>query len=155
MAFETLEPGRITNDTKLIVHNSVMMRWLFDDGSARDRRYAQKVLKQIKDDGLRVLVPYIWVYEAAYVVSHYAQEGQIDIKGAVNRLNSLSDLCTVVIDKVSPSTLFDFASIHKLSTYDAAYLMLARTSVCAIATLDKKMLRVAKKLGIDFAPGTQ
>ena len=155
MAFETLEPGRITNNTELIVDNSVMMRWLFDDGSARDRRYAQKVLGRIKDDGLRVLVPYIWVYEAAFVVNYYAQEGQIDHKGAVNRLNSLSDLCTVVIDKVPPSILFDFASIHKLSTYDAAYLILARTSVCAIATLDKKMLRVAKKLGIDFALETR
>lgn len=155
MAFESLEPGRISNKNELVVDNSVMMRWLFDDGSARDRRYAQKVLERIKDDGLRVLVPYIWVYEAAYVVNYYAQEGKIDHKGAMNRLNSLSDLCTVVIDKVPPGILFDFASIHKLSTYDAAYLMLARTSVCAIATLDKKMLRVAKKQGIDFAPGTQ
>jgi predicted nucleic acid-binding protein len=155
VAFESLEPGRITNKTELVVDNSVMMRWLFDDGSARDRRYAQKVLKQIKDDGLRVLVPYIWVYEATYVVNYYVQEGQIDHEGAMNRLNSLSDLCTVVIDKVPPSILFDFANIHKLSTYDSAYLMLARASICTFATLDKKMLKVARKLGINVALKTQ
>ena len=151
MAFESIEQKRIKNRTGLVVDNSVMMRWLFDDGSARDLRYARQMLQKINDEGVQVLVPYIWVYEAAHVVNYYARDGQIDHQGAVKRLDALSDLCTVVIDKVSPGMLFGFANTHNLSTYDAAYLLLAQTSACAVATLDKKMLGVARKLGVGVA----
>jgi predicted nucleic acid-binding protein len=130
-----------------------MMRWLVDDGSPSDRRYVNRVLNSIQEINQQVLVPYIWVYESAFVVNYYVGEGALSTVQAASHLKALYDLCTVAIDREPPATLFDFSRAHGVSAYDAAYLIMALSQGSKIATLDKKMRHVARKLDIEIFPG--
>lgn len=152
MAFNSVQPGALKSQQSLVVDNSVMMRWLVDDGSPSDRRYANRVLNSIQGTHQQVLVPYIWVYESAFVVNYYVGEGALGTAEATDHLNALYDLCTVVIDREPPAKLFDFSHTHGVSAYDAAYLMMALSQGSQIATLDKKMRQVASKLDIEVLP---
>lgn len=147
MGFKTPAVGEIFPDA-LVIDNSVIMRWLFDDGSKADKQYARRTLDQIESESLTVLVPYIWVYEAAFVVGYYTSQGDIEYEQCASHLTSLEDLCTVIVGKESPSALFDFACSFKISAYDAAYLMLAKQLGCQIATLDKKMIKAARQASL-------
>lgn len=145
MGFRQHIPGTRANNS-VVLDNSVMMRWIFDDGSANDRRYATRVIQTIEEQSTNVLVPYLWLHEAAFVVNFYAISESIEWETCMNQLNSLFDLCTVVITEESPSKIFQFANYYKISSYDSAYLMLADLEKSPIATLDKKMTKVAKML---------
>ena len=153
MAFDSLQPGTLNSQSSLVVDNSVMMRWLFDDGSPSDRRYAAKVLDTIRENDPKVLVPYIWVYESAFVVNYYVGEGCLDRELATSHLKSLFDLCTVAIDREPPTALFDFSRAYGVSAYDAAYLMMAYSQGSEIATLDRKMRKIARRLDIGISKG--
>ncbi len=153
MAFDSVQPGGLKSQRSLVVDNSVMMRWLVDAASPSDRRYANRVLHSIQEIHQQVLVPYIWVYESAFVVNYYVGEGALSTVQAANHLKALYDLCTVVIDREPPAKLFDFSRTHGVSAYDAAYLMMALSQGSQIATLDKKMRQVARKLDIEILPG--
>lgn len=62
-----LNPGRRAVQPRgyaLVLDNSAMMRWLFDDGSTADRRYAVKVLDRLGERQGTVFAPYVWVYRA-------------------------------------------------------------------------------------------
>ena len=118
----------------IVVDNSVMMRWLFNDGSEADQQYAQKVLCHIEKRKPQVIVPYLWVNEASFVVNYYTKKGMVSFEESMTHLNSLFDLCTVIRGKETPSELFDFANTHGLSTYDSSYAMLALQQAQPIAT---------------------
>ncbi|MGI9288009.1 MAG: type II toxin-antitoxin system VapC family toxin [Pseudomonadales bacterium] len=147
MGFETLSNEKIF-DNAIVVDNSVSMRWLFDDGSDGDRKYAQKILKIIESQAHSAIVPYLWIYESAFVVNFYATKQQLDDGECRSHLDSLMDLFSVVVAREQPSSLFDFCQTYSLSAYDSAYLLLAQQQRCPIATLDKKMKKVARKIEI-------
>ena len=44
--------------------------------------------------------------------------------------------------------MFEFSQLHRISTYDAAYVLLAQNHACSLATFDRKVRRVSRKLGI-------
>ena len=148
MASEPSGPDAIEAERALVVDNSVMMRWFFDDGSPSDRRYAASILETIQAHNLQVIVPNIWVYECSFVVSYYFNQQVLAVADARPHLEYLSDVCTVTSDGVTPAALFEFSQLHRISTYDAAYVLLAQNHLCSLATLDKKMRRVARKLNI-------
>jgi predicted nucleic acid-binding protein len=135
----------------LVVDNSVTMRWLFDDGSDADRRYAARVLRSIRSQDLAVLVPGIWLYEAAFVVGYYTGQGKLSETKARSHLDFLFDLVSVIPEREPPRALFEYSRASGVSAYDSAYLMIARSHDAAIATLDKKMRRVARKFEIAIA----
>lgn len=141
----------IDKERALVVDNSVMMRWLFDDGSPADRRYATRVLETIQAQNLQVIVPNIWVYESSFVVSYYFNQHVLPVAHARRHLEYLFDVCRVMSDGVTPAALFEASRLHRISTYDAAYVLLAQNYACSLATLDKKMRRVARKIGIAIA----
>ena len=67
---------------------------------------------------------------------------------SIRHLDSLLDLSSVIADKQSPAALFAFSHEHGLSAYDSAYLILARSLGVPVATLDKKMRKVAARVGV-------
>ncbi len=149
MGFDSHRPFDLAGRFALVVDNSVMMRWLFDDGNAADRRYALKVLNRIRDAHGLVIVPYLWVYEAAHVVNFYVEREDLEGSAGVRHLESLHDLALVIAERQSPATLFEFSRRHGLSAYDSAYLLLAGTHDLPIATLDRKMRKAATKASIE------
>ena len=53
---------------RLVLDNSVVMRWLLQDGSDERLAYARKVLGVLTQEGSAALVPGIWALEAANVM---------------------------------------------------------------------------------------
>ena len=122
-----------------------MMRWLFKDGSTADQDYAKSVLQATKTRRLTVLVPYIWVYESAFVASYYTTQNLITYEDTINRLNALFELSTIIRGEEPPGQLFDFSQSYGVSSYDASYILLAKHRDCPLATLDSKMQEACKK----------
>jgi predicted nucleic acid-binding protein len=147
MAFKSLKNDQLLSNA-IVVDNSVMMRWLFKDGSESDQHYAQTVLRHIDVDKPHVIAPSIWVYEAAFVVNYYAKKDIVSYETSMNHLNSLFDVCTVIRGEETPAMLFDMSHTHNLSAYDASYVMLALQQDCPIATLDKAIIAVSGQLNL-------
>ena len=73
----------------------------------------------------------------------------VDNSVAINALHALNDLFTINIDRgETPQALFEAAGMYGITAYDASYLLLARSEGLPLATLDKKMRKVAKDMGI-------
>jgi len=129
----------------IVVDNSVMMRWLFQHGSKTDQTYAQDVLSTIGSEKLQVIVPYIWVYESAFVVEYYLRRDAKRYDECLEQLTWLFNLSMVIRGEEIPASLYDFSYTHGVSTYDSAYAMLALNQFCPIATLDKKIIKASDK----------
>ena len=142
MVFKTLKQDERL-DNSIVVDNSVMMRWLFQDGSDSDQVYAHKVLTAIGAQALQIIVPYIWVYESAFVVEYYSSRDKLEHDQCVDQLTWLFDLCTVVRGDETPANLYKFSHTQGVSACDAAYAMLALGQSCPIATLDKMLVKAS------------
>ncbi|MCY4157813.1 MAG: type II toxin-antitoxin system VapC family toxin [Gammaproteobacteria bacterium] len=150
MGFEVREPGRTYSGAGLVIDNSVAMRWVVASGKSADQRYALAVRRFVQDKRSQVMVPYLWTYEAANVAAHYVRKGELGYSVAINALHALGVLFTINIDRAeTPRPLFEAAESYGVSAYDAAYLLLARGEGLPIATLDRKMRKVAKGMGIE------
>ncbi|MEE8056259.1 MAG: type II toxin-antitoxin system VapC family toxin [Pseudomonadales bacterium] len=143
MAFKSLAKNE-RYENALVIDNSVMMRWLFKDGSASDQQYAKNVLQAIKVEAFTVLVPYLWVYESAFVTHYYTKQQVISQEDASRRLDALFELSTIIRGEEHPNQLLTLAQPYKVSAYDASYLLLAKQQDCPLATLDKKMQKACK-----------
>ncbi len=148
MGFEARELGKAYAKGDLVLDNSVAMRWLVADGKPADQRYARSVRDQIYSQRPKVVVPYWWTYEASNVVAQYVRLGELDYDVASNTLIALQEMCSVIIDRETPLALFKAAEEHGITAYDAAYLLLARSEGLPLATLDKKMRKVAGSMGV-------
>ena len=148
MAFEAKRPDSNDLGESIVLDNSVAMRWLLASGKPADQRYALSVRDYVQKKRPKVMVPYLWTYEAANVVAQYVRLGELEYSVASTTLIALQELCSVIIDRVTPLALFEAAELYGISAYDAAYLLLARGDGLPIATLDKKMRKVAAKMGI-------
>ena len=149
MGFEVRETGKTYAGAGLVVDNSVAMRWIISSGKPADQRYALNVRDYIQKERARVMVPYLWTYEAANVAAYYVREGELGYSVALNALHALNDVFTISIDRgETPQALFEAAESRGVTAYDASYLLLARAEGLPLATLDKKMRKVARGMGI-------
>jgi len=139
---------------KLVVDNSVAMRWLFADGSEADRQYANEVAALVET--AEVHVPALFVTEAANVISRALKAGVITAQESQSRFDLLNGM-QANIDPIesthSTMSLAIQAFELGLSAYDASYLLLAQKLGCPIATLDKDLRRAAKNCGVKVAQG--
>ena len=137
---------------KLVVDNSVAMRWLFADGSEADRQYASEVAALVETS--EVHVPALFVTEAANVISRALKVGVISPQEGESRFDLIKDMQASVdpmesIHSAMPLAMKAFE--EGLSAYDATYLLLAKKLGCPLATLDKDLRRAAKHCGVEIA----
>ena len=137
---------------KLVVDNSVAMRWLFADGSEADRQYASEVAAWVETS--EVHVPALFVTEAANVISRALKAGVISAQECESRFDLLKDMQASVdpmesVHSAMPLAIKAFE--EGLSAYDASYLLLAKKLGCPLATLDKDLRRAAKNGGVPIA----
>jgi len=138
---------------KLVVDNSVAMRWLFADGSEAYRQYANEVAALVET--AEVHVPALFVTEAANVISRALKAGVITAQESQSRfdlLNAMQANIDPIESTHSTMTLAIQAFELGLSAYDASYLLLAQKLGCPLATLDKDLRRAAKNCGVKLAP---
>lgn len=134
-----------------VLDNSVAMRWLLASEKAADQTYAEAVLKTLTDVDARV--PNLWHLEAANVLLAAEKNGNIDA-GTAEAFIAHLDSLPLQVDSLTAQQAFNrtlaLARAYKLSTYDAAYLELALREGLPLATLDKDLIKAAKKANVQL-----
>ena len=137
--------------TAFVLDNSVAMRWLLASNKPSDQRYADSVLKSLVN--AEAVVPNLWHLEAANVLLSAASRKDIEIS-AIERFTSQLEDLPITVDTLTANQVFghtmSLAKAYRLSSYDAAYLELALRQRLPIATLDKDLLKAAKRSDIEI-----
>ena len=137
---------------KLVVDNSVVMRWLFNDGSLADKAYAAEVASLVETSD--VSVPDLFIAEAANVISRALKGNVISHQDSAVCFDLINEMAATVVSSKNANSIklltlraFD----DKLSAYDASYLLLAEELACPLATLDQDLRKAAVKRGVALA----
>ena len=137
--------------TAFVLDNSVAMRWLLASNKASDQRYAELVLKSLVD--AEVLVPNLWHLEVANVLLSATNRKEIEVS-EVERFTAQLENLPITVDTLTANQVFghtiSLARAYRLSSYDAAYLELALREGLPLASLDKDLLKAAKRSDIEI-----
>jgi predicted nucleic acid-binding protein len=132
--------------TAFVLDNSIAMRWHLASGKIADQDYAEAVLASLADD--EAFVPNLWHLEAANVLLGAEQRGDTTL-GEIERFIAHLENLPLRLDphtaRQSFTRTLSLARAFKLSSYDAAYLELAIRENLPLATLDKDLIKAAKK----------
>lgn len=137
---------------KLVVDNSVVMRWLFNDGSEADRAYAGKVANLVETHD--VYVPALFVSEAANVISRALKAKLMSKIDSATCFDLIEDMAATVVPPADTKAVMQLSLRSfedNLSAYDASYLLLAESLNCPLATLDQDLRKAAIKQSVAIA----
>lgn len=138
---------------RFVLDNSVAMRWLLGDGTAKTLAYAGHIL-DLLSEGAEALVPCIWPLEAANVIVKAESKGLItEARGAefIELLRNLAITPDASTYHHAMADTLQIAKRYRLSSYDAAYLELALREGLPFATLDEALIKACKKSGVKLA----
>lgn len=129
---------------------SITVAWLFEDESTPQ---TDELLDRLKDSG--ALVPALWRLELGNVLAMAERLKRITAAQIADYLDLLGR-SPIVTDTETDSRAFReilaLARSEGLTTYDAAYLELAVRRRLPLATLDKELIRVARRVGVSTLP---
>ena len=135
-------------DSAIVLDNSVVMAWCFEDES---NQYADQVLDSLQH--VRAIVPSIWPLEVGNVLVVAERKGRLKRADCLRFLDLLSRL-PIDIEQEGPDRLmrevYLLARDTGLSTYDASYLDLAMRKGLPLATLDKALAEAARDLNVEL-----
>jgi predicted nucleic acid-binding protein len=130
-----------------VLDNSVAMRWCFEEAT---HPYAESVLDRLQA-GEGAVVPIIWLYEASAVLSRAQSRGTLAAAKADEFIGELQAL-DIRADEESAARIFTdvhrLAILHRLTSYDAAYLELALRQKLPLATLDDDLIQASERAGV-------
>ena len=137
--------------TDFVLDNSVAMRWLLESEKNSDQEYALNILKSMKD--YNALVPSLWHLEAVSVLLGAEKRFEINL-GEIERFISQLENLPIHTDPLTAHQAFSrtitLARAYNISSYDASYLELAMREGLPLASLDKKLVKAAKKADIEI-----
>lgn len=122
------------------------MAWCFED-EATD--FTDDLLERLGSEG--AAVPSLWFLEVANVLTISERRGRTNQAKITKFLQLLSDLPITIDLKTEEKALTDILSLARtngLTAYDAAYLELALREGLSLATLDRDLMQVARRLGV-------
>ncbi len=134
---------------RFVLDNSVVMRWLFADGTQNALDYSARILELLAQEDNAAVVPFVWALEVGNVIVRAEAKGLLQEARSAEFLGILHDMAIEIDDRSSQQALSDTLQIARrfgLSTYDASYLELALREGLALATNDdalKKALVIA------------
>ncbi len=135
---------------RFVLDNSVVMRWLLNDGSPERLAYAAKVLDLLSQGTGAALVPGVWSLEVANVLVKAQAKGLVTEARASAFVGLLAQMAITADADTAARALGDtlqLARRFKLSSYDAAYLELALREGLPLATLDADLQNAMKQVG--------
>lgn len=134
---------------RYVLDNSVSMRWLLTSEKQSDQAYAEKVLISLSNSV--ALVPQLWHLEATNVLLSAERRGELEV-GEVERFIAQLECLPIQLDPRTSHQAFNhiltLSRAYNLSSYDAAYLELAIRHNLPLATLDKDLIKAAKRAGV-------
>ncbi len=135
--------------TDFVLDNSVAMRWLLETEKSSDQKYAEEVLKSMTDSD--AFVPNLWQLEAVSVLVGAEKRCAASL-GEIERFISQLENLPIHADSSTAHHAFSrtltLARAYDISSYDASYLELAIREGLPLATLDKKLIKAAKKADV-------
>lgn len=130
----------------LVLDCSFTMAWCFEDEGNEN---TDSMLENLKN--LTATVPSIWPLEVANVLLLAKKNKRITEVHAASFIDALSAL-PIIVDQSTGlramRSIFTLASQSGLTIYDASYLELALREQIPLLTLDKDLMKAAKKLHI-------
>lgn len=129
---------------------SVALAWALPDEGAPG---ADSVLERLVQD--MAVVPPIWPLEVGNVLLGALKRGRIsrsDFRQIVGRLKELPMLIDEDSTAHALSGTIELADRFNLTTYDAAYLELARRRSLPLATLDERLRKACVSAGVAVLP---
>lgn len=129
-----------------VLDASLALQWFLEDEA--DRAYSMAVLSGLSKS--RAMVPLLWFYEVGNGLIMAQRRRRITAKQVDEFLARLRGLPIDATEQV-PSEILRLpllAQKHQLTTYDAAYLMLAEANDCPLATNDTALRRAAAAIGV-------
>lgn len=134
-----------------VIDNSIVMSWCFKDEVSE---YADAVLNKLVCSP--ALVPSIWPLEVGNVLLVAERNKRLRQADSIRFIALLSEL-PIIVEPESPDRMMNeivsIARAYNLSTYDASYLDLAMRKGLPIATLDKGLLKAARKSNVPVIKG--
>lgn len=133
-----------------VIDNSVVMRWLFGDGSSEEIRYAEDILSRLEQEGITAWVPAVWPLEVGNVIARAEAKGMLPEARSAAFLGLLRDMAIEVDARSSAFALTDTLQLARrqgLSTYDASYLELALRLGLPLATNDAALRKALHTTG--------
>lgn len=130
----------------IVIDASITIAWTLAD---EQTTFANIIRDRVLAEG--ALVPSIWTLEVANVLIQAERRGRKDASTVTRALALLQSLPVTVLPGSLAEDLNIVASTardHRLTSYDAAYLTLARREGLPLATLDADLIAAAKRLGI-------
>jgi len=133
---------------RIVLDNSIVMAWCFEDES---NALADSVLELLQTTS--AIVPAIWPLEVGNVLLVAERKRRLS-EADISRFLAMLAALPIRSEPESPqramSQILFLAREHKLSTYDASYLDLAMREGVPLATLDKGLLRAARRCHVDI-----
>ena len=129
-----------------VLDASMTVSWVFEDESTP---FTVGVLKSLET--VHAIVPALWPFEVANVLSAAERRGRINAAAQAEFLERLR-LLPIEIER-RPAVwlaqqILPLARTYRLSAYDAAYLELAIREGLPLATLDEELRRAASAAGV-------
>ncbi len=133
----------------MVIDTSLTMAWCFEDEATDD---SDAILDRLVDD--EAVVPSLWEFEVTNVLRGAERRARITEAQAARFVDLLMQL-PIRID-ASPTdvtALLAAGRRHDLSTYDAAYLVLAERLAAPLGTLDDRLATAGRNAGVDLLIG--
>ena len=130
----------------VVLDCSVAISWCFEDEA---NEFSDQVLAYLIKHG--ALVPRLWALELCNVLLSAERAKRITIDGLSRFLDRVTRLPIRVADMSASECFRDVSRLgydHKLTSYDACYLYLAKRERAPLATLDRALNAARKKLKI-------
>lgn len=129
-----------------VLDASVAMAWCFEDETTPATEAA---LDRLVDD--LAVVPAVWELEIANVLLVGERRGRLT-ESQVTRFVALLSTLPINLDAVSApiTTTLAVGRRHGLSSYDAAYLVLAEREGLPLATQDRALRAAARTAGVEL-----
>lgn len=138
----------LKNSYDFVLDCSISMAWCFEDEKTE---FTERILEKLAK--AQAIVPTIWPLEIANVLLMAKRNKRISEAESASFIDALTVL-PITVDQTTSAkamhSIYVLASQNNLTVYDAAYLELAIREKIPLLTLDKELIKSAKKLDIPF-----
>ena len=137
--------------SRLVLDGSAALAWCFED---EETEVTRNLRQEVRAKG--AIVPRLWRLEIANALLVAERRGRITVGKTTSILSLLREMPIVIDDETDHRAFADtlhLARAHELSAYDAAYLELALRKALPLATLDRDLVRAARRSGVPLPLG--
>lgn len=136
--------------SEFVLDCSVAVAWFFEDEANPE---TDALLDRTMESG--ALVPGLWRLEIGNVLSKAERRRRIDPSKVASYVDVLAELPIATDTETEERALRETLALARqenLTTYDAAYLEVAMRRGVPLATLDKALIRAARRVGVATLP---